>query len=423
MKLEVLENKNILILGLGLTGYETAISFEEYKNNIVIADKNLKGKFYEELLSKKFRIISEEEAMSYDFDIIIKSPGISFENKILEKFSNKKILNDIELAYLYIKENNLKTKIIAVTGTNGKTSTCLYIKNYLKNANFKVKSAGNIGVSPLKVLNKHNNLDFLVLELSSFQLKHIEEFRAEFAIILNISPDHLEMHKTMSDYVECKKNIFKNSKEDDYLFIKPKVFDNYLKDLEIIPKVITNNIDEDIKEKIESFKCVGMNFNNLLLIYKLGEILKIKESVFYNTLKEFKSFDNRIEFINEIKGVCYYNDSKSTNLASLKESVSKFTNIILLVGGKKTNDDLSGFDEYLNNVKSVICYGENRFEFESDKIIKRVETIDLALNEAKKISKKGDVILLSPASKSFDQFKNYEQRGNYFKKIVKETNQ
>ncbi len=419
MKINYLKNKKILFLGLGLTTYESVLALESYKENIVIVDSNLSGKYFEYLKSKGFKIISEDKVDDLSFNLIVKSPGISFEHPILLKNKSTEVINDIELSYIYLKENNINTKIIAITGTNGKTSTSLFIEHLLKTVPFKVKTAGNIGISPLKILNEEKDLDFLVLELSSFQLKSIKKFKANISIILNITPDHLNIHGSFEDYVESKKKIYMNSSKEDYLLVKPKVYDTFLKGDSIKPTIVSNFIDEKIKEKIDEKKIVEMNFNNLLLIFNLAKILNIKEEVFFKALETFKGTEHRVEYITTINNIKFYNDSKATNLSALKQSVSKFENIILLVGGQKVEEDYSDFDKYLKNVKKVICFGENKDDFKSNKISKRVGTLQEAVNEAFKVSKPGDVILLSPASKSFDQYDSYIKRGEDFKEKIK----
>ncbi len=419
MKINYLKNKKILFLGLGLTTYESVIALEDYKKNIIIVDNKLSGNYYEDLSSKGFKILNEKDAFDLEIDLIIKSPGIHFNHEILLKFKDIEVINDIELAYIFLQENKIKTKIIAITGTNGKTSTSLFIKHLLSSVPFKCKVAGNIGISPLKVLNEYKELDFLILELSSFQLKNIKDFKANISIILNITPDHLNLHGSFEDYVESKKNIYKNSSKNDFLLVKPKVYEKFLKNESIVPKVITNNVNENIKEKIDKKNIVSINFNNLLLIYKLTEILNINKEIFFKSIDSFKGAEHRIEYVTTIKGIKFYNDSKATNIQALKQSVSKFNNIILLVGGQKTEEDLSSFDNHLSKVKKVICYGENKEEFKSKKIIKRVDNLEDAVQKAFSEAKEGDVILLSPASKSFDQYENYIERGEDFKEKIR----
>ncbi len=422
MNIKKLKDKKILFLGIGLTTYESAISLENYKDNIIITGNNLSGKYYEELLSKGFLILNEQEVLNndYNIDYIIKSPGIPFDNQILLKYKNIDVINDIELAYQYIKLKNLKTKIIAVTGTNGKTTTTLFIEKLLSNASYNVASAGNIGISPLYVLNKDENLDFLILELSSFQLKNIKEFKPDYSFILNITPDHLNIHNSFEDYANSKKRIILNQKEDDYVFMKKKVLNNYFDKDYIVPKKVINEAEENIKNRISYINNNSVNFNNLILIYRLSKILNINDKIFFETVQEFKGLEHRVEFVEEIDNINYYNDSKATNLEAMKESLKKLNNVILLVGGSSKGQDLSSFDSYLSNVKHVITFGENKYEFISKKIIYRAKDLEEAMDIAKYIAQKNDTILLSPASASFDQYTNYKVRGHHFKKLIKE---
>lgn len=422
MKIKYLENKKILMLGLGVTTYESSICLEEYKENITIVDYKLKDNAYKEKLeSAGYKVVLEEEFLKEDIhiDIIMKSPGVSLENKVLIKYESVEITNDIELAYKYIKEN-LNTKIIAITGTNGKTSTTIFIEKFLQNAGYAAKSAGNIGVSPLLVLKNHNNLDYLVLEVSSFQLLHINTFKPDYSFILNITPDHLNMHPTFEHYVNAKKMIYKNQDENDFLFVKNKVQTLYLKEESMKVQVINNNVEVEVIKNIEFYNKKGINFNNLLLCYKLGNILGIDSKYYFKALNEFEGLEHRVEFVQCIDGINFYNDSKGTTLDATKESLKHLNNIILLVGGVSKGQDMSKLNSYLKNVKHVICYGQNKDEFVSEKITKRVVKLEDAVGEAKVLAKKGDNILLSPASASFDQYKNYKVRGKHFKRLIKE---
>lgn len=419
MKIKMLDKQKILILGLGITGFETALSLEEYKNNIIIVENNPNNENYKLLIKKGFKIIDEKEFIDNKIivDIILKSPGIKFNHPILVS-TNAKIINDIELAYLFIKEQKLKTKIIAITGTNGKTSVTLFLEQLLQNANYKVQVAGNIGLSPLTILNVITDLDYLILELSSFQLKTIQKFQPYASFITNITPDHLNYHESFDDYVNSKLKIFSNQSENEKLYVKNKVYLKYLQNKEIKPQIIMNNVPKDIKEQIGECNLASLNYNNALLCYLFAQTEEISFEVFLKTIKSIGTFEHRVEYITEINGIKYYNDSKATNLPAMKEALNKLENIILLVGGASKNEDLTEFNNYLTNVKTVIAYGQNAAEFKSPKIVKTVRTLDEAFNLAHDYAQKGDVVLLSPASASFDQYADYKKRGEHFKQLV-----
>ncbi len=424
MVISFLEGKQILILGLGSMAFDTAKSLENYKNNIKISACNLaENSYYKQLNAKGYSIYNESDMFeeNFEFDLIIKSPGIPLDNILLKKYEDVEVINDIELAYLYVKENQLDIKLIGITGTNGKTSTALFLERFLKIAGYNAQSAGNIGISPLVILNNTTDLDCLIIELSSFQLLNTKKLKLNYSFILNITPDHLNFHSTFKKYVEAKMRILNNQDENDYLFVKEKPYIKFLEDKNINPQIIQNDISDEIKSEIDFYEHRGINFNNLILCYKFGQVIGIDTKYFYKALNAFEGIEHRVEYIQCVNGINFYNDSKATNLSATKESVRRLNNIILLIGGYDSGEDYSSFDTYLDNVKSVICFGQNKDEFVSDKIVERVITLEEAVSVAKQIAKEGDNILLSPASKSFDQYKNYKVRGLHFKRLVKEV--
>lgn len=419
MQINILNNKKIGILGTGITGFETAIALEEYKNNIIIITNNLKEDNCLKLEERNYIVKEEKEIINSNnqIDILLKSPGVPFDNAVLKKYEKSLIINDIELAYLYIKEN-MKTKIVAVTGTNGKTSTVLLIEKILRAAGFQVRSAGNIATSPLHVLQENNDLDFIVLEVSSFQLKNIDKFKPDYSFLLNINADHLDMHKTLEDYINAKKRIYKNQSKEDFFFVKKHVYKKFLKDEEIKSKIIFNEISKEVQTKIKTNIDINLNTNNIYLLYQFCIILKIDPKILLNILSNPIILEHRMELVKVINGVTYYNDSKATNLMALKHGLKQLDHIILLVGGSSKNEDLSDFSTYLINVKLVIAYGENRNEYISNKVKYRVQDLEEAVFYAKQNAIVGDNIILSPAAASFDQYTNYKERGKHFKKIV-----
>lgn len=422
MEIKKLKNKKIMILGLGVSGFETALVLEKLKTNITIIDNNLNSKYYNYLKKSDFNIISQETAVKDEkkYDIIIKSPGIPFDNEVLQKYSESLIINDIELSYQYIKEQKLPIKIIAITGTNGKTTTVSFLEHTLRMSGFKVQSAGNIGVSPLSILNIMKDLDYLILELSSFQLKNIDKFHPNSAFITNITPDHLNIHKTFEDYLQSKKQIFKNQTKKDHLYVQKNVYQKYLKNEKIDVAITQSSFLKEAKRKLENVNIGPLILENLILCYEFIKNEKIDENIFFKSIENFPNLEHRIEFVRTLNNVNYYNDSKATNLEATSEALKKLKNIILIVGGKSKGEDLNKFGGLLKNVKYVITYGENSSEFKTLKLYKKVRTLDEALICAQQVSQKNDNVLLSPASASFDQYENYVHRGNVFKKLVNE---
>lgn len=406
MNIKYLENKNILILGLGVTGFQTVEAISEYKNNIFIVN-DTKNENLEKLEVNGFKVFLTKEFIKkkIDVDIIIKSPGIK-EHEILSIYKNSEIINDIELAYIYIQENKMNTKIVAVTGTNGKTSTTEFLKHILKSKYKNTYFSGNIGISPLKVLNE-KTVEFLILEISSYQLMNLKRFKADYAFLLNITPDHLDYHNTFEEYENIKYKIFMNQTSKDFAFIN--------KDLKI-QEIIKSEIYKSQEEM--KYDHISINKNNLNLIFQFSEILGITKKKFENRLNTFKVLEHRVEFVREKNGIKYYNDSKATNLIATKQALKKINNITLIIGGYDNNEDLTKFSSYLGNVKRIIAYGQNKFKFKDKKVCDYVNTLEEAVLIAKKKSQVGDSVLLSPASKSYDQYNNYIERGLEFKEIV-----
>ncbi len=408
MKLELLKNKVVVILGLGISGIDVIELFQ--KNNIdfyALDDGDCSD------ISNKYNIkihtSDEFFAMNIMPDVIVKSPGIKYSHKIVSMNKKASIINDIELAYDICVSRGIK--IVGVTGTNGKTSTTTFITRLLKHNGFKAYSCGNIGTSILSVLRDKEIIDYLVVELSSFQLKSIVDFKCDYAFFLNISEDHLDYHEDFKEYFDCKLNIVKNSTTSGYFFIKDDIAFNTKK-----LTLLKNDFDLDI---ISGLNLGGVNPENVKLVYQFCKIVGIDpDSIVELFGSNYKPLEHRLEFVANINGVNYINDSKATNVEATKSALSQLENVILLVGGSDKGEDLTKLKDHLSNVIQVIAYGDNKEKFDFiDKLIK-CETLADALSIAKSIASRDNVILLSPASASFDQFKNFEHRGSEFKKLV-----
>ena len=401
-----LENKSILLLGLGATGKEVLTYYKNQKLTITLVDDFYGKSTYEGNKVYKTKDILK---MNLDIDVIIKSPGIRYSNEVLLKYNNVEVTNDIELAYYESLHRNLK--IIGVTGTNGKTSIVTLISEVLKYSGYKSFACGNIGVSPLTILDQNKEIDYLVIELSSFQLKQIDKFKTYAAFILNITPDHLDYHEDFTDYFNSKLNIIKNKPTTGNVYVGG---DFMLENINCILPEYNLLIEE------ESIN-MGLNINSIKLVAMFLESENIDLSNLYEYLtKNNKGIEHRIEFVTKVNDISYYNDSKATNVEASSLALQRLTNIILIVGGSDKNEDLDLLKNYTKNVKIIIAYGENKHKFNfSDNII-YVDNIYEATDVAKKSAVRGDNILLSPASASYDQFTSYIDRGNKFKTYVLE---
>ena len=401
-----LENKSILLLGLGATGKEVLTYYKNQNLSITLVDDFYGKSTYEGNKVYKTKDILK---MNLDIDVIIKSPGIRYSNEVLLKYNNVEVTNDIELAYYESLHRNLK--IIGVTGTNGKTSIVTLISEVLKYSGYKSFACGNIGVSPLTILDQNKEIDYLVIELSSFQLKQIDKFKTYAAFILNITPDHLDYHEDFTDYFNSKLNIIKNKPTTGNVYVGG---DFMLENINCILPEYNLLIEE------ESIN-MGLNINSIKLVAMFLESENIDLSNLYEYLtKNNKGIEHRIEFVTKVNDISYYNDSKATNVEASSLALQRLTNIILIVGGSDKNEDLDLLKNYTKNVKIIIAYGENKHKFNfSDNII-YVDNIYEATDVAKKSAVRGDNILLSPASASYDQFTSYIDRGNKFKAYVLE---
>lgn len=432
--------KNVLIYGLGVTGISSAKALFNLGYKVYLLDqKYSKGDLVEGLEETEYEILNQKDLFSVDLDFIVKSPGILNTNEIVVKASKRGIesLSDMEVAYRLWGGDN----IIAVTGTNGKTTTVSLIGHLLDCANIKNRVIGNIGVGVLWEMYIHGKEYTYVMECSSFQLSNIKEFKPSIACILNISPDHLNWHKDLDEYINAKRNIYRKQDSNDYLVLNYD--DNYLRNIKdfnsklisISTKEKTDGvyaIDDDIYYKEElvvnrnDISIPGEhNLSNALFAIAIAKILGIDKETLREGLKTFKAVEHRLEFVREINEMKVYNDSKATNEDSTIKAIESFNNPIILIAGGV--DKKVKFDELFHNkpnIKALILMGENRKILEEAalksgiKKIYMVKDLKESVEKALEVGEKGDTILLSPASASFDMFKSFEDRGEKFKKII-----
>ena len=408
--------KKILIYGLGKSGL-SVLEFLKKDNEITTHDDKIKTD------SKK--IIKRR------FDYIIISPGIDVNKCNLSKFlknNSKKIYTDLDIFYNHHKDN----KKITITGTNGKSTTAKILYDILKDQKVDVRLVGNIG-NPVLLEKKISNKTVFVIEASSYQLEYSKLFKSNISLILNISPDHLERHKTISKYTSAKFKIVKNQYKKDIAILNTKNF--YIKrELEsknFPTKVIKigNNISSILLKKINNqyFNTDGSR-ENLKFVLKVAKILKLKESSVIKTLKKFKGLKYRQEIIFRSKRLTIINDSKATTFSSSASLLKSLSNVYWIVGGQaKKGDKLSLSKKSCKNIKAYI-FGNNKKFFISKlkKLMKHESFLDLK-SIVKKLSLeiKADkniihkTILFSPSAASFDSFKNFEKRGEYFNQLIK----
>lgn len=437
----MLENKNILIMGFGVTGKSALKFLKEFPCKIYVYDSN---QDLQKLNVEEDFIIFKEEDLD-KIDLIVKSPGIYPFHELLIKAREKdiEIISDIELSY-----RNLKTKnVIAVTGTNGKTTTTTIIGDILKRVS-QTYVVGNIGRGILEITGEAKSDDYLVIEASSFQLEDTIDFKPHIALLTYVTSDHLDWHKTTKNYVDAKFKIFKNQDENDfailnyenkelakeynlkaekYYFAMEKISDKgaYVQD----GKIYFNdgkNIEEVLDTK--DIKIPGdHNIKNIMAAIIGCKLLNIDLDIIKKSITSFTGVEHRIEFVRELRGVKYYNDSKGTNPDSTEVAVAAMDGYVILIAGGY--DKGADFDDLIekskDKIKTAILFGET-----AEKISKACKENDLefyitkdlnkAVELAEKISCEGDDVLLSPACASWDMYSDYEVRGQHFKDLVKE---
>ena len=439
------ENKKIFILGMARSGYEAAKLLSDYNNEIIVTDgKEQKEKLVSELESLGVKVIITSDQLSLlddSFDYVIKNPGIKYDNPVVVKAKELgiKVINEIEMAYSFLDKS---VNIIGVTGSNGKTTTTTLISEFMKNSFDNVYLGGNIGIPLSNFVRDIKPNSYLVLEISDHQLCDMYDFKTNVSVLTNITPTHLDFHKSYEVYQMTKKKIFNNHTSDDLAVIN--------KDDEVSMKITGDIKSTKVyyghdKTNLAYYDEEGIYYDGKLVIklddiilkgkhnYQniMGAIIAVKkygvtDEVIQKVLKEFKGVEHRLEYVDTINGVTYYNDSKATNCVSTITALNSFDKpIILLLGGYDRGHSFHDLDDSMKNVKCVVCFGEtkNRIEeFCTDLNIKcyKNDTLKEAMNVVKDICTPGDVVLLSPACASWDQYDRFEDRGDEFKKLVRE---
>ena len=422
-----LSKKSFAIYGLGATGQSVVNYFNKSGfRNYVVWDDNKKLKNSWGLTKSKEKIFSE--AIEF-VDFIVISPGINIKKTKLKKIlleNKEKFITDLDIFYLL----NPQTKSIVVTGTNGKSTTCKIIEHVLKKNKIKARLAGNIG-SPILSINLKKNT-FIVIEASSFQLAYSKFIKPDYALLLNISNDHLDWHGTMNNYINSKLKIFSLQKKDDYAFINNKKLLKKIKKNKYLGKIqlLSSKKYRKIKYKIQNdYLNSETNINNMTFVYSLSKILKIKENAFVKSLESFKGLSHRHEIFYRKSNKIFINDSKATSFESTKFALKHNKNIYWIVGGLPKKGDRIQLKGLKKNISKTYIIGKNMKNFSKylkGKVsIKLCKTLGYAvtsiLKDIRNINKEKITILFSPASASFDQFKNFEERGKTFKKLVKNS--
>ena len=452
MKAEEIKNTKFAVLGAGRSGMAiTKLLLNNGAKEILLTDEKELNENSLNIESDKLKFESNGFTDSIlNYDVLIKSPGIPPSKEILVKARSlkKKIYSEVEAAGWFCP-----APIIGITGTNGKTTTTVLIGEIFKNAGFKTFVCGNVGKAFSEIVNDVTKDSIVVLELSSFQLEDIEALNPEVAIILNITPDHLDWHGSFENYLNSKLKISSNQSGNNLLVynyddetLKDKLKD-YKKNIAAIS--VTDNLYgtdfncgaylmdgmlyyfdkkknqlDDVILRKDVYLKGNHNVYNVLAAIVAAKKFGISCDEIEKTLMEFKGVEHRIEFVRELNGVSYYNDSKATNIDALIVALQSFDkNIVLILGGKDVNNDYNIVKDLVNErVKEIIAVGSseekiNNF-FSPFKKVYAADSYEDAVSYSYKISEAGDTVLLSPACKSFDMFNNFEERGTKFKELV-----
>lgn len=438
----------IIILGGGESGVGAALLAKKKGMEVFLSDKgSIKDSYKKQLEDAEieFEEGSHDEARILSADWVIKSPGIPKKADLIKKIKEKgiRLSSEIEFASEFTD-----AKIIAITGSNGKTTTTSLIYHILKNTGFNVGLGGNIGKSFAKQVAEEQ-YDYFVLEISSFQLDDIQNFRPYISLLLNLSPDHLDQYNyNYEEYALAKFNIAKNQQNNDFFICNKddEMSQKLLNRVDINAKKLLFSLNEELEEggfatndhifvKLEGrtfsmpigeMSLVGKhNVANCLAASITAKLLNISDNSLVESLKTFQSVEHRLEQFAEIDGVKYINDSKATNVnATYYALESMKTPTIWIVGGVDKGNDYTEIEELVKEkVKAIVCLGvDNKkiidFFSANKELIYDTSNLEECVKIAKNIAHKGDTVLLSPCCASFDLFKSYEDRGKKFKQAV-----
>ena len=417
--------KKILIYGLGISGV-SCFNFLKKQNYLNVYDDN----FLNNHKKYKSYYLSSKKIIKQKFDYIFLSPGININKCNLTDFlliNKKKIISELDIFY----KSFPICKKITITGTNGKSTTCKLLYDVLKIHNRDVRLVGNIG-KPILQEKKITKRTIFVIEASSYQIEYSKFFQSEIAIILNISPDHLERHKTFRNYVHAKFKLFKNQKKNSKSFID--IGNEFFKNIIKVNKIDSKLYIINYKKYNYFYKLIRnqyfnnlSNIKNLSFILGLSKELNLHEKKILQVVNNFKGLKYRQQIIFDNNKLRIINDSKSTSLSATLPLLESYKNIYWILGGlAKKGDKLKLNEKYFKNIKAYI-YGKNRFFFlkllkkkcKTKHSINLEKIIKLLKKELNFRDEKKSVIIFSPAAASFDQFKNFEERGRVFNKLYK----
>ncbi|UZJ77253.1 UDP-N-acetylmuramoyl-L-alanine--D-glutamate ligase [Fictibacillus sp. KU28468] len=435
------QGKHVLVLGLAKSGFAAAKLLKTYGANVVVNDRTPmeENEQARKLSSEGYEVICGDHPLSLldrPTDFVVKNPGIPYTNPIVSEAVKRGIpvITEVEIA-----GKVSRAEMIAITGSNGKTTTTTLVGEMLKNSGRKPVVAGNIGTVLSEVADRSNESDVIVAELSSFQLMGTQSYAPRIAVLLNIFEAHLDYHGSLAEYAAAKGRIFANQKEKDFAVynaddLRVCELAQSTKALKV-PFSVTKECHDGAyikdgslyfrEEKIISLRDIVLpgqhNLENILAAVAASKLAGANNEQIQETLNTFTGVKHRLQYVAEVNGRKFYNDSKATNILATQKAISAFEQkIILLAGGLDRGNEFDDLIPQLKQVKSIILFGQTAPKLQRAakdagiEDIKLVDNVEEAVPAAYQNSSEGDIILLSPACASWDQFKTFEQRGDIF---------
>ena len=442
-----LSGKKVLVVGLARSGMAAIRVLKKLGAEVTLSESKKKDDIKEIgfLNENNVEIVGQDMAVfERDFDFVVKNPGVPYRSPMMQKLQERNIpvITEIELAYQVAKPQHY----IAITGTNGKTTTSTLTYEILRRAfPGKAHLCGNIGIPLCEIVMENGLMEegghYIALEISNFQLVNIDKFRPEVATIINLTPDHIDFMGSLDNYYKSKTEVYRNMAGNDVFLLNaddPVVKEytdrypvkcakeSFSTDSQSADCIAKDGYLEIKGEKIiplNAIKIVGKhNLQNVMIAVSAAKAIGISNDIILDAVSSFKGVEHRIEFVREIDGVKYYNDSKGTNTDATITALKAFDRgVILLVGGFEKGLPMDEMKKHLGCVKMIIGFGACGARLVHDLVGEDgivVTTLDEAVAEANKIAESGDTVLLSPTTSSFDQYTCFEERGDHFKKII-----
>ncbi len=443
-----LNNKRVLVVGLGRSGVASALFLKSKGARVTVSDAKSEDQLRQEIPALLDQGITVEtgghgERTFQNQDLIVVSPGVPVDAEPImqARALGQNVIGEIELAAEF-----LQGEIVAITGSNGKTTTTTLTGEILASGGLKTLVGGNIGMPAISLVARSAPEMVTVLEVSSFQLETIRGFRPTIAVVLNVTPDHLDRHRTFSAYVAAKARLFENQQPDDFAVLnaddptcvelagrtRAQVFwfsrkreveqGSFIRGGEVV--VRRAGLEQEVMLVSEIPLKGAHNLENVLAAVCASALMGCAVEKIRSAVRDFKAVEHRLEYVATVRGVEYYNDSKATNVDATIKALESFpSNIRLILGGKDKGSDYTVLNDLLRErVKCVYTIGAAAKKIQSQITAAKIVssgTIETAVKQASASAQPGDIVLLAPACASFDQFQNYEHRGRVFKDLVR----